>query len=107
VHLAIQRCGIGSDLVSSPACTRLVVLDYEVPNHYRDLRNENGITLKVTVVAMVKRLESCYYTHVSHARSCVRQWSEDEVLDEMLKIAMMCFFFFFLVLLIRVLSSCT
>jgi hypothetical protein len=73
VHLAIQRCGIGSALISSPTCTRLVVLDYEVPNHYRDLRNENGITLKVTVVAMIKRLESYYYTHVSHARSCVRQ----------------------------------
>jgi hypothetical protein len=78
VHLAIQMCGIGNDLISSPACTRLVVLDYKVPNHYRDLHNEIGIALKVTVVAMVKRLASCYYTHVSHARSCVRQWSEEE-----------------------------
>jgi hypothetical protein len=78
VHHAIQRCGVGSDLVSSPACTRLVISDYEVAGHYLDLRNEDGVTLIETGVALAKRVESSYNIRVSHARRRVRQWNDDE-----------------------------
>jgi hypothetical protein len=77
-HHAIRTCGIGNDLISLPICTRLVVLDDEVPGHYIDLRDEDGITLEQAVIAMAKRFESRYYTNIADARHRVRRWSELE-----------------------------
>jgi hypothetical protein len=78
VYHAIRRCGLGSNLISAPTCTRLVISDYEVLGSYLNLRNKNGITLEDTVATMANRFASCYYINVAHAEQRVRRWSEFE-----------------------------